>query len=150
MESDDFDIDLMRHTALTMKKEEISISDLASSISLNKILKQYCTAEEDLEEILNDIDIHCFKKNKDKKEFVNEIQNISILAADFKVPIEDLPLHFRLLRKKLNSMEAEVIAKEQQVNQTIKDYNITLKDIQEFRSKRHLFNQVTYLEKTVE
>ena len=47
-------------------------------------------------------------------------------------------------------MESEVIAKEHQVSQTLKEYNITLKDIQEFRSKRHLFNQVTYLEKIVE
>jgi hypothetical protein len=150
MKDSDCDIDLMRRTALTMKKEGISISDLSSSIRLNKILKQYCTAEEDVEEILKDIDIHCFKKNKDKKEFVNEIQNISYLAADFKVPIDELPLHFQLLRKKLNSMEAEVIAKAQQVSQTLKEYNITLKDIQEFRSKRPLFNQVTYLEKAVE
>ena len=47
-------------------------------------------------------------------------------------------------------MEAKVIAKSQQVNQTLKEYNMTLEDIQEFRSKRHLFYKVTYLEKTVE
>jgi hypothetical protein len=150
IKNSDCDIDLMRQTALDMKKEGISISDLASSIRLNKILKQYCIAEEDVDEILNDIDIHCFKKNKDKKEFVSEIQKISYLAADFKVPLDELPLHFELLRKKLKSMEAEVIAKERQVSQTLLEYNITLKDIQEFRSKRALFNKVTYLEKTLE
>jgi hypothetical protein len=150
MKNSDCDIDMMRQTALNMRKEEISISDLASSIRLNKILKQYCIAEEDVDEILNDIDIHCFKKKKDKKEFVSEIQKISYLAADFKVPLDELPLHFELLRKKLKSMEAEVIAKERQVSQTLLEHNITLKDIQEFRSKRPLFNKVTYLEKTVE
>jgi hypothetical protein len=133
-----------------LKKESISTFDLASSIRLNKILKQYSTTEEDVEEILKDIDIHCFKKNKDKKEFVNEIQNISYLAANFKVPLDELPLHFELLRKKLKSMEAEVIAKAQQVNQTLKEYNITLKDLDEFRSKRPLFNRLTYLEKALE
>ncbi|MGN6630144.1 MAG: hypothetical protein ACTHKJ_09785 [Candidatus Nitrosocosmicus sp.] len=146
----DFDIDLMRHTALNMRKEELSISDLASSIRLNKILKQYGIPEEDVEEFLKDMDIHCFKKNKEKNEFVKVIQRISYLAADFKVPLEDLPLHFHLLRKKLKSMEAEVIAKEQQVNQTLKECSITLKDLQEFRSKRHLFYKVTYLEKMLE
>lgn len=146
----DCDIDLMRHTALSMRKEEMSISDLASSIRLNKILKQYGIPEEDVEEILKDIDIHCFKKNKDKKEFVKEIQKISYLAADFKVPLEDLPLHFQLLKQKLKSMEAEVIAKNQEVNQTLKEYNTTLKDLQEFKSKRHLFYKVTYLEKMLE
>jgi hypothetical protein len=148
--SSDCDIDLMRHTALNMRKESLSISDLASSIRLNKILKQYGIPEEDVEEILKDIDIHCFKKNKDKKEFVKEIQKISYLAADFKVPLEDLPLHFQLLRQKLKIMEAEVIAKSQQVNQTLKEYNMTLQDIQEFKSKRHLFYKVSFLEKTVE
>jgi hypothetical protein len=146
----DFDIDLMRQTALSMRKEELSISDLASSIRLNKILKQYGMPEEDVEEILKDIDIHCFKKNKDKKEFVKEIQKISYLADDFKVPVDDLQLHFQLLRKKLKSMEAEVIAKEQQVDKTLKEYKITLEDLQEFRSKRHLFNKVSYLEKMFE
>jgi phenylalanyl-tRNA synthetase alpha subunit len=150
IKNSDFDIDLMRQTALTLKKESLSTFDLASSIRLNKILKQYSTTEEDVEEILKDIDIHCFKKNKDKKEFVNEIQNISYLAANFKVPLDELPLHFELLRKKLKSMEAEVIAKAQQVNQTLKEYNITLKDLDEFRSKRHLFNRLTYLEKALE
>jgi hypothetical protein len=148
--SSDCDIDLMRQAALDMRKEALSISDLASSIRLNKILKQYCLSEEDVEEILKDIDIHCFKKNKDKKEFVKEIQKISYLAADFKVPLEDLPLHFQILEQKLQSMEAEVIAKNQQVNQTLKKYNITLEDIQEFRLKRPLFNKVTYLEKMLE
>ncbi|MGN6708399.1 MAG: hypothetical protein ACTHKF_03530 [Candidatus Nitrosocosmicus sp.] len=90
----DCDIDLMRQTALSMRKEALSISDLASSIRLNKILKLYGIPEEDVEEILKDIDIHCFKRNKDKKEFVKEIQKISYLAADFKVPLEDLPLTF--------------------------------------------------------
>ncbi len=146
----DFDIDLMRHTALDMRKEELSISDLASSIRLNKILKQYGLPEEDIEDILKDIDIHCFKKNKDKKEFVKEIQKISYLAADFKVPLEDLPLHFQLLRKKLKSMEAEVTTKEQQVNQILKEYKITLEEIQEFKSKGCLFYKVTYLEKMLE
>ncbi|MGN6348344.1 MAG: hypothetical protein ACTHLL_01140 [Candidatus Nitrosocosmicus sp.] len=143
----DCDIDLMRQNALDMRKEEISISDLASSIRLNKILKQYGIPEEDVEEILKDIDIHCFKRNKDKKEFVKEIQKISYLAADFKVPLDDLPLHFQLLRQKLKSMEAEVIAKNQEVNQTLKQYNITLQDLQEFRLKRPLFYKVTYLQK---
>jgi phenylalanyl-tRNA synthetase alpha subunit len=147
MKSSDCDIDLMRRTALNMRKESLSISDLASSIRLNKILNQYGIAEDEVEELLEDIDIHCFKKNKDKKEFVKEIQKISYLAADFKIPIEDLPLHFELLRQKLKSMEAEVIAKGQQVNQTLKEYNMTLQHIQEFRSKRHLFYKVSFLEK---
>src|SRR5690349_23351399 len=133
MKSSNCDIDLMRRTALNMRKESLSISDLASSIRLNKLLNQYGIAEDEVEELLEDIDIHCFKKNKDKKEFVKEIQKISYLAADFKIPIEDLPLHFELLRQKLKSMEAEVIAKGQQVNQTLKEYNMTLQDIQEFR-----------------
>lgn len=146
----DCDIDLMRRTALSMRKEALSISDLASSIRLNKILKQYGIPEEDVEEILKDIDIHCFKKNKDKKEFVKEIQKISYLAADFKIPLEDLPLHFQLLNQKLKSLEDKVIAKSQQVNQTLKECNITLDDIQEFRLKRHLFYKVTYLENMLE
>ncbi|MGN6622800.1 MAG: hypothetical protein ACTHKK_01490 [Candidatus Nitrosocosmicus sp.] len=44
-------------------------------------------------------------------------------------------------------MEAEVIAKNQEVNQTLKQYNITLRYLQEFKSKRHLYYKVTYLEK---
>jgi retron-type reverse transcriptase len=56
------DIDLMRQTALLIKKEGLGIFSLAASIRLRKLLEQFKITEDQIEKLLEVIDGYCFKQ----------------------------------------------------------------------------------------
>ena len=87
------DIDLMRQTALLIKKEGLGIFSLAASIRLRKLLEQLKITEDQIEKLLEVIDVYCFKQGIAPKDFVLKIGEISDLAIDFKIPLHKIPSH---------------------------------------------------------
>jgi len=87
------DIDLMRHTALQIKKEDLEIFSFAASTRLRKLLEQFQITECQIENLLEEINIYCFKQQILPKEFILKIEEVSDLAMDFETPIHKLPLY---------------------------------------------------------
>jgi len=87
------DIDLMRHTALQIKKEDLEIFSFAASTRLRKLLEQFQITECQIENLLEEINIYCFKQDILPKEFILKIEEVPDLAIDLKTPIHKLPLY---------------------------------------------------------
>jgi hypothetical protein len=87
------DIDLMRHTALQIKKEDLEIFSFAASTRLRKLLEQFQITECQIENLLEEINIYCFKQDILPKEFILKIEEVPDLAMDFETPIHNLPLY---------------------------------------------------------
>ena len=74
----------MRQTALQIKKEDVEIFSVAASIRLRKLLEDLKITEDQIESLLEEINIHCFKQQIIPKDFVLKIKEVSDLAMDLK------------------------------------------------------------------
>ena len=99
------DIDLMRQTALQIKKEDLEIFSFVASIRLRKLLEQFQITEDQIESLLEEIDIYCFKQQILSKEFVLKIKEVSDLAMNFETPILNLPSYVNQLSSQKNRLE---------------------------------------------
>ena len=61
------DIDLLRGLALKIKKENLDLNYFASTVRLKKVLDELELSEEKVESLLEEINIHCFRKEIDSK-----------------------------------------------------------------------------------
>ena len=95
------DLDLMRELALKIKKENLDLNYFASAVRLKKVLDRLEMTEENVESFLEEINIHCFKKIIDKKEFISKIDEVWKIAKSLDVSIFNIPSHIQKLTKYL-------------------------------------------------
>jgi len=108
------DIDLMRETALQIKKEDLEIFTYAASIRLRRLLEQLNITEDQVENLLEEISIYCFKQQITPKDFVLKINEVSDLAMDLQTPIHKLPSFVNQLSVQKNSIKIQITIKKEQ------------------------------------
>jgi hypothetical protein len=135
------DIDLMRGLALEIKKEKLEINDFASAIRLKKVLDELELPEEKVESLFEAINIHCFKKEIDSKEFVSKIYEVSNLAYNFDVSIFNIPVFINQKTKQLTELNKEIAIKQRQIKQLIEEHNLTIQDLKDYRLNSPLIDK---------
>jgi hypothetical protein len=140
------DIDLMRETALQIKKEDLEIFTYAASIRLRRLLEQLNITEDQVENLLEEISIYCFKQQITPKDFVLKINEVSDLAMDLQTPIHKLPSFVNQLSSQKGKFEREIANKKQEYNQVIKENEKYVDELQEFRAKKHLLPKLNDLQ----
>gem|GEM_PF-848976 len=140
------DIDLMRETALQIKKEDLEIFTNAESIRLRRLLEQLNITEDQVENLLEEISIYCFKQQITPKDFVLKINEVSDLAMDLQTPIHKLPSFVNQLSSHKGKLEREIANKKQEYNQVIKENEKYVDELQEFRAKKHLLPKLNDLQ----
>ena len=140
------DIDLMRQTALQIKKEGLEIFSFADSIRLRKLLEQLQITEDQIESFLEELEIYCFKQQIIPKDFVLKIKDVSDLAMKLKTPIHKLPSFINQLLIQKNRLEREITIKKEEYNQMIKEYETTIDELKEYRAKKHLLPKINDLQ----
>jgi len=140
------DIDLMRETALQIKKEDLEIFTYAASIRLRRLLEQLNITEDQVENLLGEISIYCFKQQITPKDFVLKINEVSDLAMDLQTPIHKLPSFVNQLSSHKGKLEREIANKKQEYNQVIKENEKYVDELQEFRAKKHLLPKLNDLQ----
>jgi hypothetical protein len=140
------DLDLMRELALKLKKENLDLNYFTSAVRLKKVLDRLDISEENVESFLEEINIHCFKKNIDKKEFILKIDEVWKIANNLDVSIFNIPIHIQKLTKDLAELEKETIIKERQIKQKTEEYNITIDTLKEYQLNKPLVDKINTLE----
>jgi len=140
------DIDLMRETALQIKKEDLQIFTYAASIRLRRLLEQLNITEDQVENLLEEISIYCFKQQITPKDFVLKINEVSDLAMDLQTPIHKLPSFVNQLSSHKGKLEREIANKKQEYNQVIKENEKYVDELQEFIAKKHLLHKLNDLQ----
>ena len=140
------DIDLMRALAIKIKKEKFEINDFASTVRLKKVMDELELPEEKAESLLEEINIHCFKKEIDSKEFVCEIDEVSKLVNNLDVSIYNIPSYIDKMTKQLAELEKRIIIKQGQINQKIREHKITIDDLNEYRLRKPILVKIDALE----
>jgi chromosome segregation ATPase len=140
------DIDLLRGLALKIKKENLVLNYFASAVRLKKVMDELELSEEKVESLFEEINIHCFRKEIDSKEFVSKIDEVSKLVNNLDVSIYNIPSYIDKMTKQLAELEKRITIKEGQINQKIREHKITIDDLNEYRLKRPVLVKMDVLE----
>ena len=141
-----YDIDLIRELALKLKKENLDLNYFAQAVRLKKVLDRLEMTEENVEAFLEEINIHCFKKNINKKEFISKIDEVWKIVKRLDVSIFNIPIYIQKLKKELSDLEKATIIKESQIKQKTQEYNTIIEDIKKYRLNKSLVDKITILE----
>jgi hypothetical protein len=144
------DIDLMRQTALQIKKEGLEIFSFAASIRLRRLLEQLQITEDQIESFLEELEIYCFKQQIIPKDFVLKIKDVSDLAMDLQTPIHKIPSFVNQLSVQKNSIERQIAIKKEQYQIIIKECKTAAIELIEFREKRHLLPKLNHLQQLLD
>jgi hypothetical protein len=140
------DIDLIRELALKLKKENLDLNYFAPAVRLKKVLDRLEMTEENVEAFLEEINIHCFKKNINKKDFISKIDEVWKIVKRLDVSIFNIPIYIQKLKKELSDLEKATIIKESQIKQKTQEYNTIIEDIKKYRLNKSLVDKITILE----
>jgi hypothetical protein len=144
------DLDLMRETSLQIKKENIGIFSFAASIRLRRLLEDLEITEDQIESLLEEINIYCFKQQITPKDFVLKINEVSDLAMDLQTPIHKLPSFVNQLSSQKGKLEREIVNKKQDYNQMARLHEKYVDELKEFNEKRHLLPKLNDLQQLLD
>lgn len=123
----DPDIDLMRYTALNLRKNNNkTLFEYAAATRIRNFLARNGLNEDQVEELLEDIAVHCYSLDIPIKDFLLLIHKVADLADSFETPIQEIPYKINCLKAKEEEMEREIKSKRQQLNQILKENRITI------------------------
>ena len=117
------DIDLLREVALLLKKEDLDLLLLASSIRIKKKADDMDLSEDQVESLIENINIHCFKRGLRAKEFVNIVSKSVALSQKLGMPVDQLPDYILEQQLELQKLKGET--EDAEVN-NFKYYGITI------------------------
>jgi hypothetical protein len=140
------DIDLIRELALKLKKENLDLNYFVAAVRLKKVLDRFEMTEENVEIFLEEINIHCFKKNINKKEFISKIDEVWKIVKRLDVSIFNIPIYIEKLKKELSDLEKATMIKESQIKQKTQEYNTTIEDLKKYRLNKPLVDKINILE----
>lgn len=82
---------MLREVDLILKKKDLDLSVLASSIGLkNKIDEMMDLNDDHIESFIENINIHCFKRGLKAEDFVNIIDKTVALSQNLGMPVDQM------------------------------------------------------------
>jgi transcriptional regulator with XRE-family HTH domain len=87
------DIDLLRAVALVLKKHDSNLSVFASSIRIKNKLDEMGVNEDQIDSLIDNGNIHCFKRGLTGEEYFNIVDKVCALTDNLEMPLDELPNH---------------------------------------------------------
>ena len=84
-------MDLLRTVAVLLKKNNLDLTQFATSIRLKNRLNGLKLTETQADSFLENMAIHCFKEEIDPKEFLTQMYSVCSIAEYLDIPIMQLP-----------------------------------------------------------
>jgi len=84
-------IDVLGETAVMLRRQGLNINFFARSIRLKLMLDEIGLNDEQLEDFVVHLNVHCFKRGLTPDAFMNVVSNISFLSDNLAIPVEQLP-----------------------------------------------------------
>jgi len=84
------DFDLIRETALMMKREGLTIDNLVSIVRLEGFLKEMELKEGQIERMIDDLNAHLFKRGLSTEEYVAIINSLSKISTNLNIPLDKI------------------------------------------------------------
>ena len=149
-QKDILDIDLLRGVAILLKKEELDLDVFANSIRLKKKMDEMGINEDQIETLIENINIHCFKRGLSAEKFVNTINKVSALSENIGMPLDQLPNYIMQQELELVNLRDETEGAKSKQRQVLQHYYVTMDELQEFIRGKPLIDHNKKLEKKLE
>lgn len=139
------DIDLLREVALLLKNKDLDLVVLADSIRLKKKIDDMDLNEDQIESLIEISNIHCFKRGLTAEEFVNIINKAVALSQNLGMPVDQLADYILEQQLELQKLKGETEDAEVKQLQVLRDYNINMNDLEEYRRNKPLVECIRQL-----
>jgi hypothetical protein len=133
---------LLREVAVILNQHRLDLALLSPLIRLGRLIRKMNTTEEEIEQFVENIDIHCFKKGVAIQEFIRTINEVSELSKNFGVPLGKLPEHLIELRAELSQLNAKIQAMKIQEREALKRSNLTLEIINDYQREKPIVDRL--------
>jgi hypothetical protein len=138
----DSDFDLMRQVALTLKDQQTDIRSFAAAIRLRRILEEASLSEDEIESLIVNAEVHCFKHGIKLQEFFNIVDEISAYSNNIGIPLRELPNHIAQQQKALEQIKEEIKQITARKENELRDYGITRSQLEEFIQEKSLIDKL--------
>lgn len=135
-------IDLLRETAVMLRRQGLEIGFFAGSVRLKRIVNGVGLKEEKIEDFIVHLSVHCFKRGFTPDEFMDVMTNISFFSDELGFPVEELPRCIARAKTLLEKLYQEIEDVKIKQNLVIANYNATMNDLEEFRRDKHLLESL--------
>src|SRR5215218_5281459 len=126
------DIDLLREVALVLKKYDLDLSVFVPSIRIKNKLVEMGLNEDQVETLIENINIHCFKHGLTGEEFLDIVNNVCSLLDNLEMPLDQLPNHIMQEQLELEQVRGEMEDVKLKEDKVLQHYNVTMNVLEEY------------------
>ena len=134
------DIDLLREVALVLKKYDLDLSVFAPSIRIKNKLDEMGLNEDQVETLIDNGNIHCFKRGLTDEKYFNIVDKVCALTDNLEMPLDELPNH--IMQQELEKVERETKDAKLKQHQVLQRYDVNMNDLDEYRRNKPLVETI--------
>jgi hypothetical protein len=136
------DIDLLRQTALVLKKHDLNLSVFASSIRIKNKLDGMGVNEDQIDSLIDNANTHCFKRGLTAEEYFNNVDKVCALSENLEMPLDELPSYIIQQQLELEKVEKETEDAKLKQRQVLQNYDVTMDVLEEYRRNKPLIDRI--------
>lgn len=140
------DIDLLRAVSTELRKNGLGLYQIGATIRLKRKLDKMTLSEEKIENILEQINIHCFQKGIETEKFFVQIDEVTEISNILDTPIYEIPEYIERGNLEIARLDEQILTKSREISRLILEEGITTKDLEEYRKTRPLTDRIEQLE----
>jgi transcriptional regulator with XRE-family HTH domain len=144
------DIDLLRQTALVLKKHDLNLSVFATSIRIKNKLDGMGVNEDQIDSLIDNANTHCFKRGLTAEEYFYNVDKVCALSENLEMPLDELPSYIIQQQLELEKVEKETEDAKLKQRQVLQNYDVTMDVLEEYRRNKPLIDRIKQLEKKLE
>ncbi len=139
------DIDLLRAVSTELRKNGLDLYQLGASIRLKRKLDKINLPVEKIEDILEQINIHCFQEGIETEQFFVHIDEVTQIANNLDISIYDIAESIERAKQEMTRLDEQISTKTIDISRLIVEEGITRKDLEEYRMTRPLGDRIRQL-----
>jgi hypothetical protein len=147
------DVDLLRELAVGLKKQGFDLPSFACAYRHRTFLQAKGLGDDQIDDMIQVIDEHCFKRGVEVKAFVEQIDRTSLFSEKYACPIDELDDLITEKENKISQLEyrlqnaREDLQNIESSRQTaLVKAGLTEQDISDYRENEPLVNRIHELE----
>ena len=110
------------------------------------MLDQINLTEEQTENILEQISIHCFQEGIEIEQFLVHVDEVTQIANNLDTSIYDIQEIIEKRKLEVAELDRQISSKTRRISRLELHYGITKKDLEEYRKTRPLADRIRLLE----
>lgn len=127
--------ELLREFVVAIRKEGTNARHFASAIRLQRLLESHSLAAEQIESLIANVAIQCFKREVNLNKFIGDVNKTADLANKTKVPVEELPAYIQETEKKLESLSMAFVSIKEEKDEAMRELNSVQSQLNESREQ---------------